>query len=340
MTSEPEFPPQRLDDVATAIHGLVQGELLHLPSLPLLASTDNSVTLAGHHAATRIKAHAGVALLAPVKVDSSIVMVVTQTCDLQERATLKDRRTIHVAPVIFAAQDGDVARAAQGGRTPRYVPVPWCRTPAGAVAVADLDYISLLDRGVVRATSLGRPPEANRRRLAHDLGRPWSRPALPDDVDRVVSPIRDRVLEARHANLRRIFDEGLYQVRVQWTGTSPNMAVVVHLIPYPDWYPDIEPREHPPQIKQNTVTVADVISRLRDRPDDPDYDTLPTRWHQLAALLTTACTSSLTRLSKQRQEQGRTVTIASVVVTVSILDHEILEDTDLLDLAHLSFLED
>ncbi|MFV0457401.1 MAG: hypothetical protein ACK5MT_01315 [Actinomycetales bacterium] len=112
-------------------------------------------------------------------------MLVTQTCDLQERRTARGQVLARVAPVVRL--EGETLREARRDGRPNFVPVPW----ADEFAFADLDQMAVVDRGVLaEATPGARPAESERRDLSYRLGRYFSRAALPDEVQKALRPMQ------------------------------------------------------------------------------------------------------------------------------------------------------
>lgn len=323
----------RLRLTAEAVNKLVQGQLLPITAVSILVPTRQGLSDAAKGIETR--GLEGQYAAAPARVHSGLSMIATQTCDLQDWATLGGRQTMHVAPVIILDKDDPVARNAKRQTTPRFIHVKWLPTEATQVAVADLDWLSPIDRAVVIGMVPGPKPAAtDRRQLEHALGRPWSRPALPDNVVRAVKPIRDKVTTAKNDQTTRILDEALYQIRVTATDELAGLGVTVHLIPYPQWHPDVISKQ---PSKTPKLTVENICQRMCDtydslNPGSDDPANLVWLWHQLASALTASCAQALGKARQTATEPP----VVSITVELTLMDHELVAGSDILDLSHMS----
>lgn len=107
------------------------------------------------------------------------------------------RALAHVAPIV-TLKGSLLADAARDTR-PNYIPAPWFADDA----FADLDQMTAVDRSVLATIPLlASPEEDQRRHLAYRLGRYLSRAALPDNVNRALSPLQ-KVAEANHPAVKR-----------------------------------------------------------------------------------------------------------------------------------------
>lgn len=325
-----------LATVARRIGNTIQGQILDIGSVPVLVDWSRAVNSYGQET----RSLSGKAAIA-VTPSSGLSLIVTQTCDLQPRATISGRATLHVAPIRIEGAASDIAQSARRETSPRYVLVPWHQTADGEVAVADLDYVGPLDRGLAAEHITDeKPPPEMRRRLEHALGRPWSRPALPDDVEAVIRPIKQKVVDANAHALRRIFDEALFQVRVSFASNREECTVRVHLVPYQEWFPDVEPRGVRPDSPKDHVKIAERLCRMFDTGDPGPEASLELvqQWHALANWLEVSCTNAKDK-EAARVRPDREFTVERVEVLISLLDADLVSTTDVLDLSHLS-LED
>jgi hypothetical protein len=140
--------------------------------------------------AARIAADDGVTsglIVVPQPVDD--VVLLTQTCDLQ--FTTADEHRCLVAPVVRVS--GRMAREALRGRRPGLAGLPWVDDES----VADLSRITAVERSMlIDAASRGRPRNPRERiHFADTVSRYLTRPALPDPINKVLSPFVQRIAE-------------------------------------------------------------------------------------------------------------------------------------------------
>ena len=120
--------------------------------------------------------------------------VITQTCDVIRPPDV--RGFVEFAPVVQLA--GHTLSMATQRRTPRYVATP----QLGPDWFADLDRVlTVPKRTAASFANLGSlaSPELGRRFAAATVGRNYGRAALPDDLGRAASRLRDRFVE-KHGN--------------------------------------------------------------------------------------------------------------------------------------------
>lgn len=172
---------------AAGVSCLIQGEVLGL--------VDACVVLADAGAplspdAVEVAAAEGVTsgtIVVPHAVDE--VVLLTQTCDLQ--TTSADEHRCLVTPVMRVSQQK--AREASRGRRPGLADLPWIDDRS----IADLSRITTVERSLlVGASSRGRPRNPRERlHFAELVGRYLTRPALPNEINQVLSPFVKRIAE-------------------------------------------------------------------------------------------------------------------------------------------------
>ena len=337
-------------EVAETVGKLIQGQVLNFDRFPLLVAMDKRV---GDYEITQ-SASTGRRAVA-VQLGDGCSIVVTQTCDLQKRHTLRGRSTVHLAPLLHVDEGAAITRQSVAQESPRYVHVPWHEAPPGKTAVADLDFVGPVDRGLITEDHITqeKPTGAQVRVLAHALGRPWSRAALDDDVDRVVAPVKKKLRDAKNEDLRRLFDDGIFQVRVGVSGEANNLSVKVLLVPYQEWYPDVEVQDSNFRSGRpgDHTKIAKEICELYDRHDPGPESSreLVQSWMLFAKWLTDVCvaamkTEAASRRSSMEAADGGSgddepFTVTEVEVSIGMLDSDVVQETDLLDLSHLSIEE-
>lgn len=190
-------PPDRESALrrASTVDRLIQGEILNLADACVVVA-DAAWPLDDVSAEVSAELGASGMVVVPEPVD--IVVLLTQTCDLQ--TTTAEERYCQVAPVLDRGPS--FARETSRGRRPGWVALPWY----GETAVAELSRITTVERSViVDVRSLGRPNTPRERlHFAEAVSRHFTRPALPDAVVEVLRPFLARMKE-RHD---RQSDEG------------------------------------------------------------------------------------------------------------------------------------
>jgi len=166
---------------ASAVAQLVQGEVLAVPDACIVV-TDAAYPLSDTAIACAKREGASEGLLVVPQDNVEQIVVLTQTCDLQD--TTVDENRCLVAPVVVAG--AALAEDALSGRRPRYVALPWLN----AESVADLTLVTTVERSVIaNARSVARPSTSRQKlHLAVCLARNLSRPALPDHINDVLRP--------------------------------------------------------------------------------------------------------------------------------------------------------
>ena len=146
--------------------------------------------------AARIAAAEGVnsgLIVVPQAVDD--IVLLTQTCDLQ--FTTADEHRCLVAPVIRVPKLK--AYEALRGRRPGLAGLPW----VDEMSVADLSRITAVERSMLLdAVSRGQPRNpVERIHSAQTVSRYLTRPALPDPINKVLSPFVVRIAQkhGRHS---------------------------------------------------------------------------------------------------------------------------------------------
>lgn len=236
---------------ASAVALLMQGEVLRAEDICLaVANAAQPLTEEARESAEAADAIDGEVVVGVV---SDAVVLLTQTCDLQE--TKGGKLHCLVAPVVRVP--AQVAREAAAWRQLGLVPLPWIDD----ATVADVTRITTVERSVlVGRESLGRPrANAEELKFAEALTRYLNRPANPDDVNDVLRPFVKRIKD-RHD---RQSDEGqvlrlVSDVRIE---AAPNMddpapALSVLLLVEDSDLPSLAPGE---ELSQN------VIDELRSR---------------------------------------------------------------------------
>lgn len=112
------------------------------------------------------------------------LVVITQSCDLVR--TCKDQPYVQVAQLVNLSE-GDAA-AARGRRRPRYAHIPG----AGPTSFADLDATMDIEKSVLSEWDhhAGCETEEQRRDFSEAVRRKFGRFAFPDDVAKVLDPLR------------------------------------------------------------------------------------------------------------------------------------------------------
>lgn len=143
-----------------------------------------------------------------ITVESGLVVVLTQTCDLIR----SDREWVAVAPVIEVKSDtmGNVRR----GQMPTMVELPH----VNEMAVGDLCLVgSMSKRRFATLPLVHRPTEEQASRISHAIGRKFSRPALPDDVSATLKPMRERVIskDSKDSPEGRVINNRVERIRIK-----------------------------------------------------------------------------------------------------------------------------
>lgn len=205
-----ENPGESMTDAATAVAELRQGAILEISVLPVLTTRDEPLhpdTQEFLRRRPETTTQSGQFIL-PAKMPRHCVLI-TQTCDLQVHRTLRGRVVCQVAPIV--SLDDEMRRQALAGARPNLVNVPWYENDA----FIDLDLVATVDRAVVgKAKVLAQAPESHRGSFSHSLGRYWSRAAIPNDVQQAFKYLSKQVREAKNADVRRLFDEGIEAIFV------------------------------------------------------------------------------------------------------------------------------
>lgn len=176
-------------DRASSVSARRQGEVLAIPDACIvmadLAWPLNDLSVAAVE-------EVGVAGLAAIPHPVDLVVILTQTCDLQR--TARNRHSCQLAAVVEHADEIFVRQVARG-RHPSWVALPW----HGDRTLGDLSRITTVERSVlVDAPTHGRPSDpAEAYGFAAAVGRHLSRAALPDHVSNVLAPLLRRMKD-RH----------------------------------------------------------------------------------------------------------------------------------------------
>lgn len=321
-----------LDEVAESVADLVQGSVVSLPWLPVLSTTQEPLfeparVLVSEGAARPIQ---GTEFVAAAETALGQVMVITQTCDLQEHKTRAGRVLATVAPIVqLTAKDAEDARAA---KKPHFVAVPWISN----YAFADLDQATAIDRAVLAPTSVvAHPPEAERRRLAYLLGRAFARPALPNAVDRCLAPLRTKAIKSKDVNVRRLLDEAVLAIRVRPEpeyGSGP-VDITVWFMIDPYWIPEAEPVPFGRTLGANVQDVAGPLVQLHDAADVSEAGRIRGLWQEFLDRL-----AAPVRRRLEESDGGEVRSVSFEAVTA--LTQEEFDRSDLLDLSHLSLMPD
>ncbi|WP_207605982.1 hypothetical protein [Paenarthrobacter ureafaciens] len=319
-----------LGAVASAVAKLLQGAVLRVPTLPFLASTMHAVHPVAREVVDALPAKSvgpSKSAVIPARTATGLVMLLTQTCDLQERRTIGGDALVLVAPIVRI--EGNQQRTASSLAQPKYVPVPW----VAEWAFADVGQATSVDRSVAaNAEVVSMPQESERRRLAYLLGRPFSRPALPDDLVTALRPLQ-KIANGRHQSLRRIFDDAVNMIRVlpdeEYSAEHDASVTVIFLVD-PDWLPDVPPGDLGQTLGRDPDRVADFLVETFDS-DAQDRDALLRRlWNEM-----------LTRIESRindRLQPDLRVGRVSLTVATHLLP-QAYSDSDELDLGHLSLDE-
>jgi hypothetical protein len=123
---------------------------------------------------------------------TDLVVLLTQTCDLQQ--THAQATLCQVALVVEGVEEAFAHQVARG-RHPGWVSLPW----HDPLSVGDLSRITTLQRSViVGSEGRGRPRNPSERLcFAEAVSRHLTRIAFPDAVSRVLAPVLERMRE-RH----------------------------------------------------------------------------------------------------------------------------------------------
>lgn len=172
---------------AAVVSSLLQGEVLGAAdACVVLAEASAPLSAEAADIAASEGTESGL-IVVPHAVDD--VVLLTQTCDLQSTTPHENRCLI--APVIHMSEQ--FAYEALRGRRPGFAGLPW----VGPTAVADLSRITTVERSVlIGAAGRGRPRTLKERlHFAETVSRYLTRPALPDPVNKVLSPFVRRIGE-------------------------------------------------------------------------------------------------------------------------------------------------
>lgn len=316
-------------DFAQLVGELCQGSIVELAALPMMGTRDGGL----HSVTAKVKARGDSAgtsprFVAAVEVLSRRVMVVTQTCDLQPQRTRAGRSLVHVAPLIELADS--VLRDAQRDSRPNYVPATWL----GRNQFADLDQMASIDRGILAvAPRIARPAESERRGLSYRLGRYFSRPALPDDAVLALRPMQT-VATAKHSAVRAVL-AAIEQIRITpdrgYDQTGPYVLQVT-LVVDSDWLPEAEPiafRETGNELHQ----IAEPLVTLVSGAVDSDSGKIVTLWARL-------CRELARRLNDSVDERSNGTVCGVEVDVITSMTPAFLDESDVLDLGHLSLSQD
>lgn len=177
---------------AGAASRFIQGEVLEIAdACVVLADASAPLSLESLEVARASEVTSGL-IVVPHAVDQ--VVLITQTCDLQE--TTAEECFCLVTPVRLVERR--IAHEAWRGRRPALAGLPW----ADDQSVADLARITTIERSVLLgAPSLGRPRTPRERlQFAEAVSRYLTRPALPDAINTVLSPLVRRIGEKHDRN--------------------------------------------------------------------------------------------------------------------------------------------
>lgn len=178
------------------------------------------------------------------RVPSGLGVVITQTCDLvRSPAGEKARPYVTASPLLHA--DADTFRSVQAGRVPTLAAAPW----AGDELVANLEVVQTIDKTAFAKTPIQSSPRTDqeRRRFAYDMGRKFSRAAIPDEAQDSVRRLRMRLRDkaGKASDEGTLIDTHVRSVRVEpdpdWTSDSIELRVVLLI----DDLPELPDREHP-----------------------------------------------------------------------------------------------
>lgn len=167
------------------IKGFVQGEVISAPN-PCVIVIDRAWPLSD---AAELVYDVRSSGLSAISTASDTVVLLTQTCDLQE--TNSDEHLCQVTRVVEV--DAGEAEKVLRGHFPGMVALPW-HSPG---AIARLAEITTIERSVlVGSESLSKPRnDAERIHFSEMTGRHFSRFAFPDDVSEIMRPLRSRMKE-------------------------------------------------------------------------------------------------------------------------------------------------
>lgn len=326
----------RKEYVAQRVAGLVQGVILQFPSLPFLSTHDEPLHPAAvEQVERRSKAvpnkSSGPMLSVSIS-PTGYVVLISQTCDLQERRTLQGRTLVQVAQVVSLA-DSPLLSDAMNLAKPQYVPLPWF----GEHYFADLDHVATFDRSLLASIQdLSSPVESQRRRFSYLLGRYYSRPALPDDVVKALKPLQKKAEEGKQASLRRIMDDAVEQIRVLPEppfDSGEKSHLTIYFLLDPDWYPEAQPADLGRQLGKAAHNVADALVELFDKAEDVDHGKIVQLWRELLNRFTVELNEKLA------QNSSWPISGFTTVPVVALTANE-YEASDLLDLGYLSLSGD
>jgi hypothetical protein len=169
---------------ASAVSSFIQGEVLAVPdACAVVADAAYPLCEATSTYAQTVGVSNGL-IAVPQVVDQ--VVVLTQTCDLQETTSGEFRCLVAPVVKVPAGFAEDVLR----GRRPNYVALPWLEPES----IADLTLVTTVERSVlVEAASLARPNTPDERvHFANSIARSLVRPALPEHLSRLLKPFAAR----------------------------------------------------------------------------------------------------------------------------------------------------
>lgn len=170
---------------ASAVADFIQGEILDgLPDSCVIVS-DLEWPLCEASAALAEEEPGGG--MATVPLSSDLVVLLTQTCDLQR--TSRDSYFCQVARVV--RRDENFAKQAAHGYRPGWVDLPW----HSSTSVANLAEITTFERSLlVGTTSVARPAGAKARlHFGEMVSRHFARFAFPDHVSDAMDPLMDHI---------------------------------------------------------------------------------------------------------------------------------------------------
>ena len=310
-------------DAASIVGGLRQGHVLRVPVLPVMTAPGGMHPQAPPGPIGE-GAFEDLAIAGLAEVPSGLVMIATQTCDLQVGKTRAGRALALAAPVVLL--DDPTLRDALRDTRPNYVKVPWVADNA----FADLDQLGAIDRELLAiADVVAAPPETERRPLAYRLGRYFQRAALPDDVNRALVPI-SRFADAHSDEMQEVLSS-VVEIRVGADKSfedEPPYELTVLLIVDLDWLPDL-----PPALKFRDTgdarSICAAMTAVRTSTDSEAPGQLVLLWNRLANALEKRLTENL------RARSNGAVSNVVVVPSATLTPGQISQ-TDIFDLGHLS----
>ena len=227
---------------ANAVAQFIQGEILAVQdACVVIADAAHPLCQSSVDCADREAVSEGIIAVPQDNVEQ--VVVISQTCDLQE--TTADEYRCLVAPVVVVGPA--VAEDALRGRRPNYAALPWL----DGESVADLTLVTTVERSVlIGARSIARPVTPHdRTHFATCLARSLARPALPNHIGVLLGPFAARIRERYDRNS----DEGqclqqVLSVRLQAKPDldAPTPALTLLVV--------IETRELPPILTDREVS--------------------------------------------------------------------------------------